>query len=46
MEMGRSELLNSISLKAVPKHPPFEVCYSGMDLFPGKDAITLSSPYE
>lgn len=46
MEMGRSELLNSISLKAVPKHPPFEVRYSGTDLFPGKDAATLSSPCE
>lgn len=44
--MGRPELLNSIFLKAVPKHPPFEICYFKMDLFPSKNAITLSSPCE
>lgn len=44
--MGRSELLNNIFLKAVLKHPPFEVCYFKMDLFPSKNAVSLSSPCE
>lgn len=44
--MGRSELLNNIFLKAVLKHPPFEVCYFKMDLFSSKNAVSLSSPCE